>query len=199
MRSSRTAKSLFVLAASLFVGTVSAQTTIRVTGWYDGRGVENGFPDDGVPHGLYGLVGAGPLYPLWIPPFGTNYLTHLVRDPTQIDACGLTNIGTFPSCIVPLNADLYTFLGNMHECCQVQVSDGPVQDPIAAVVRYGSDGKYDLQQNLIYFPNPGIDPVPTSATVQYLWGMGAVCHCHAGPHAASRCLTATHCTCFSVV
>lgn len=174
--------------------SLSAQPTARITGWYDGRGVENGFPDDGVPHGSYGLVGAGPFHRLWIPPIGTGYLTHIVRDPTQPEACGLTNIGGFPAVVLSLNNgvdvqnDLYTFLGNMVADWIDFVNDGPTQDPLASIVRY-SNGLYDLQGDagdpndrpLLYFPNPGIDPTPTSPTAQYLWGHGPLFTVVKGP------------------
>jgi hypothetical protein len=154
----------FVLLIGLPAAVVSAQTIIPVTGWYDGSPT-----GDGVAHGNW--AGGGSLWSTW----GTvqqhlRWDTDIVNTPSAGVTC--TSVPTFCANgtggvqgVLPFGDDLYFFTGYLAGPAGGGGS-GVIVDPIDVIARYG-DGSWDLQQNVLYFPNTGL-----AGSSPYLWGTG---------------------------
>lgn len=153
-----------------------AQATLPVTGWYDGKPV-----NDGVTHGN-GFTADGPLNTYWNPV--TTWQNDLKEGPNALCTTYSGNVATYPSSIVPLSGNSYVFYGDGTGCCGDNEPPnhndaGPIQDPLSIIVRY-SNGHYDQQSYALWLPNTGItDPGGTQAN--YDMGMGAFCAAVHGP------------------
>jgi hypothetical protein len=161
----------------------AAQTTLPVTGWYDG--IANG---DSVTHGT-GFVGAGPLHTNWlINGQPARWASHMVTLPGGSEACwhGAT---TYPNSLIPFAGNLHMFIGNGQISSDPApgddanyTRDGLVQDPISVITRY-ADGRYDQQTYALWLPNTGITvPDPADPKTQYMSGTGPFATTMLGPN-----------------